>query len=325
MRLLITGGGGVLGSALACNLIEQGYKVDVMDVVRPEEAWRLAECIHELGYYWRSEIDITSFIVEKYDVVVDAAIASADRPFAVESPVHAALGNVLPSLQLLESVRKARRKPVVVYPSSFNSLYGNINTIYREDLLPDPASVYGWTKASVELLYRAYSRAYGLKTIIVRTSSTYGPKGRSDEFPHKVILHALNGKKEFVVRSPRARRLWTYIGDVVNFYNIFFDKIYNILDVDDTVTLHLAGNKGDVIHENIDLAKIILKIMRSDMKLVEGSYEPGELVRGKPISFRHDSTWTRRLLNWEPVYSVEEGLSNTIKWFSNNIYRYNIK
>ncbi len=321
MKVLITGGAGTLGSTLACSLLEKGYKVDILDVVRPEEAWRLSDCNYTPGYYWQSELDITSSIVEKYDVIIDAAIASADRPFAIESPLHAAFGNVFPSLRLLEAIRRSRIKPIAIYPSSFNALYGHQNAVYSEETLPDPASVYGWTKASAELLYRAYSRAYGIKTIIIRTSSTYGPKGRSDEFPHKIILYALKKKEKFIVKSPRAKRLWTYVGDVIDFYNILLEKLNNVIN-NNLMVLHLAGNKGDIIHENIEFAKIILKIIGSDMELVEGPYEPGELINGMPIEFKHESKRTRALLNWKPRYSVEEGLKHTIEWFSKNINKY---
>ena len=322
MKILITGGAGVLGSSLTCILLELGYIVDVLDTIRAEEAWHFSDCPYTPKYYWRSEIDITSHFIEKYDLIIDAAIASADRPFAIESPMHTALGNILPSIRLLEASRKTSKKPILIYPSSFNALYGNSSRTYSENTLPDPASVYGWTKASVELLYRVYSRAYGLKTVVIRTSSTYGPKGRSDEFPHKVILYALKHKKKFVVRSPRAKRLWTYIGDVLEFYKILLEKIHLIIDTNKVITLHLAGNRGDVIHENIELARIIVNLIGTEMELEEGTYEPGELINGIPVTFTHNSNYTRRLLNWKPRYSVEEGLNKTIEWFSKNIYRY---
>lgn len=95
-----------------------------------------------------------------YDLVFDCAIGFADRPFGSESPQNTTLSNVIPSLTLLEKARRLDKRPMIIYPSSFNALYGLGNdVIISEDSLPLPTSIYGWTKASVELLFRTYFSA----------------------------------------------------------------------------------------------------------------------------------------------------------------------
>jgi nucleoside-diphosphate-sugar epimerase len=122
-------------------------------------------------------------------VVIDCAIGFADRPFGIRSPQQTLLGNLLPPLRVLEIVRKLDKKSVVIYPSSFNACYAH-KTI-TENTLPDTTSLYGWTKRAVENLCRVHHRAYDVPIIITRVGSCFGPKGRSDELPHRLIIYAL--------------------------------------------------------------------------------------------------------------------------------------
>jgi CDP-glucose 4,6-dehydratase len=153
--------------------------------------------------------------------------------------------------------------------------------------------------------------------IITRVGSCFGPKGRSDELPHRLIIYALKNRK-FYLRSPRAKRLWTYSRDAIRFYERLFEKLDECVGL----TLHCAGNKNNEILENIELARMVKKLTNDDMEIIEGEYELGEIVDGKPIEFQTDCSFTRELLGWKPKYSVEEGLRRTIEWFKKNLWRY---
>ena len=68
------------------------------------------------------------------------------------------------------------KMPTVVYPSSFNTLYGHPSgSLYGPDMLPNPSSVYGWTKAAAELLCMTYHRAHGVPCIVTRVEAGTGP------------------------------------------------------------------------------------------------------------------------------------------------------
>ena len=112
--------------------------------------------------------------------------------------------------------------------------------------------------------------------------------------------------------------MWTYSRDAIEFYLKLFDKL------DESVgrTLHCSGNRDDLLMENIELARLVKALTNSNMEIVEGGYEPGELIDGKPVEFQTDSSFTREFLNWRPKYSVEEGLRETISWFKENLWRY---
>ncbi len=324
MKILITGGAGVLGSSLASMLYKNGYEVSVLDIIRPEEAWRLSNLIRDIKYIWKAQEDMNIKELENFDIVIDCAIGSADRPFGITSPIKTVLSNTLPPLYLLEKVRNIYEKlrPIIIYPSSFNALYGYGNIPYSEKLLPNPVSIYGWTKGSVEQLYMVYYKSFGVPVIITRTSSAYGPMGRSDELPHKLIIYSLTGKARFYLRSPRAKRLWTYMKDILDFYHKLINKISDEPEEVVGRILHVAGNADNKIIENIELAKIIKRLTKSSMNIIEANYEPGEIVNGKPISFTINTIQTQKMINWKPKYTLEKGLKETIEWFKKNLWRY---
>jgi len=318
VKALVAGGAGVLGSNLSWLLLRKGYQVTVMDIVRREEAWRLAdlEILGDVNYVWKNVADVTADDVKGYDLVIDCAIGYADRPMGISSPTSVMLGNLLPSLRLLEALRQADFKGYAIYPSSFNALYGHRpGAVFSEFTPPLPNNVYGWTKAAAELLYRSYRRQYGLRTLVTRVGSAFGPRGRSDELPHRLIIYGLLGRR-FTLRSPYAKRVWTYAEDVLGFYDRLLDRLDDVYE-SGVFTLHLVGNKGDNVTTNVELAKRVKKYVPS-LDWVEGEYEPGE----RDVDFTYDSTLTRTLLKWSPQFSLDEGIERTVAWFKENLWRY---
>jgi nucleoside-diphosphate-sugar epimerase len=318
VKALVAGGAGVLGSSLSWLLLKKGYQVTVMDIVRREEAWRLAdlEVLGDVNYVWKNVADVTADDVKGYDLVIDCAIGYADRPMGISSPTSVMLGNLLPPLRLLEALRQAGFKGYAIYPSSFNALYGHRpGAVFSEFTPPLPNNVYGWTKGATELLYHSYRRQYGLRTLVTRVGSAFGPRGRSDELPHRLIIYGLLGRR-FTLRSPYAKRVWTYAEDAIGFYDRLLERLDDVYE-SGVFTLHLVGNKGDEVTTNVELAKRVKKYVPS-LDWVEGEYEPGE----RNVDFTYDSTLTRTLLKWSPQFSLDDGIERTVAWFKENLWRY---
>lgn len=324
--VLITGGNGVLGSSLAREFLHKGSNVTVSEIVRKDESWRLAELnvLDEVKYLWKSSLDLRTEDLKGVDLVIDAAIGFPDRPFCIESPKSAMEMNIGPALGLLESVRHLDRKPLLIYPSSFNSLYGNSGS-YTESTPSNPASIYGWTKASVEQLYWAYHRSYGVPIIITRVGSGFGEMMRTDELVAKLILSAIR-RQRFVMKSPNSSRMWTYLKDVVNAYLRIAEicdygrslEFAETLDTKGEV-INVAGNLSDKIVKNLELAEIIKGITGGYPEVVPSNeYEPGELLNDVPINFGFNGEASRTLLGWSPMFTLEEGLAKTFEWFSDH-------
>jgi nucleoside-diphosphate-sugar epimerase len=315
LKILVIGAAGVIGSALTEKFLKMGLSVNCMDICRFDEAWRLNDIKHQIKYTWKASNDLLLDDIREIDVIVDGGLGVADRPLGNSSPTHTLTTNLYPSLRILETINSLNgKKPIVIYPSSFNALYGYPNeSKYNSQMLPNPSSLYGWTKAAVELLYMTYHKSHGIPYVITRVGSGYGARMRSDELPARLILNVLTGKK-IIVKSPNAKRFWTYGEDIIDFYG----KLIENLDQYIGQTLHCAGNKDNEIVTNISLAKLITKIGNSQAEISSDVYEPGELVDGKPISFDVDSQSSI----WNPQFTLEEGMKKTFSWFEKNLFRY---
>ncbi len=319
MKVWITGIAGTLGSTLASYLLEGTNDIIVSgnDIVRPREAWRLTDIMRYIKYYWKSTVDLTERDLWDVDVIIDCGIGFADRPFGINSPVQNFIGNLVPAVELSRLLISMDNPPTLIYPSSFNVYYG-LHGTYNEQSPLSPTSEYGWTKASVEMLYMAMHKQYGIPVIITTVGSEFGKKMRTDELVARLILDMIdikkNNKKRLIqLRSPLSRRLWGYAMDIMPAYL----KIIRNRHEFDGMRLFLAGNKGDKIVSNTELTYIIADLMGlPDLDVVGTDYEPGELVDGKPVDFNMDATFTRQLLQWKPAHTLEEGLAEVIEYFT---------
>lgn len=317
MRILVIGAAGVVGSALTERFLKMGMTVSCLDICRIDEAWRLSDARDRVKYLWKASNDLLLDDVRGVDAIVDAGLGVADRPLGNTSPSYTVTANIYPPLRILDIVSRMDpgRMPTLIYPSSFNTLYGHpAGSTYSTEMLPNPSSVYGWTKAAVEMLCMTYHRAHGVPCIVTRVGSGYGARMRSDELPARLILNVLKGRS-MLLRSPEAKRLWTYGEDIIDFYEKLVDDLKQYVGQ----TLHCAGNADNEIVTNMHLARLVARIGgRDDMEITPGPYEAGELVDGKPISFEIDG----RSPLWNPRFTLEEGMTRTLGWFRENLPRY---
>ena len=316
MRVLITGAAGVVGSALAERFLEMGMTVHCLDICRLDEAWRLSDIRDRVQYLWKASNDLLREDLAGVDVVIDAGLGVADRPMGNASPLHTVASNICPPLHLLGTISRmeAGKMPTLIYPSSFNTLYGHKpGSVYGPEMLPNPSSVYGWTKAAVELLCMTYHKAHDVPCIVTRVGSGYGARMRSDELPARLILNTLRGRA-IHLRSPGARRLWTYGKDIIGFYEKLVDSLQEYVGQ----TLHCAGNADNRIVTNTELASLVSEISGKHVKVVPGPYEAGETINGRPISFEIGADSPM----WKPRFTLREGMRRTMEWFEANLHRY---
>ena len=339
MRVFITGIAGTLGTLLAKELVNMGFEVAGNDIKRLEET-ELFDL--PIIYIWKSSIDLEPEDLPWVpDVVIDVAIEFADRPLANSSPITTVFGNLATAVRILELARKHFPNALLIYVSSFNSIYGwqyigwaRAQEVLNKTgmLLPLPTNVYGWSKASAELLYFSYAIMYKLRVLITRIGSSYGPGGRLNVLPHKLIVYSIRGLR-FKLRSPRATRLWTYVKDIIDFYKeLINEHIYDYEPASPAIIAN-AGNAGYVdsskpnyVATNEEVAQLIKRIAREfgrdlDYEPID-YYEPGEYTPvsrdldyvDKPITIDIDvasmqPTW------WKPKYTLYDGLKETYNFF----------
>lgn len=306
MRMLITGGAGFIGSEFVRQAVRKGHQVTVVDkLTYAGDLERLSEVRKDITFY-KADISNQEFIEhifekENPEVIVHfAAESHVDR--SLLDPYPFISSNVLGTQVLLE-VSKAKGVELFVNMST-DEVYGDLGKegTFTEESPLKPNSPYSTTKASADMLGRAYYRSFGLPVITIRASNNYGPWQYPEKFVPVIILKALHDEKIPVYGDGTNVREWLYVTDCAEGIMAAIDRgkageIYNI------------GSKEE--KQNIEVAKAILQLLGKGEELIE-------FVKDRPgHDFRYslDTTKAKRELGWEAKTSFDEGLKKTVEWY----------
>ena len=306
MRMLITGGAGFIGSEFVRQAVRKGHQVAVVDkLTYAGDLERLSEVRKDITFY-KADISNQEFIEhifekENPEVIVHfAAESHVDR--SLLDPYPFISSNVLGTQVLLE-VSKAKGVELFVNMST-DEVYGDLGKegSFTEESPLKPNSPYSTTKASADMLGRAYYRSFGLPVVTIRASNNYGPWQYPEKFVPVIILKALHDEKIPVYGDGTNVREWLYVTDCAEGIMAAIDRgkageIYNI------------GSKEE--KQNIEVAKAILELLGKGEELIE-------FVKDRPgHDFRYslDTTKAKRELGWEAKTSFDEGLKKTVEWY----------
>jgi len=306
VRMLITGGAGFIGSEFVRQAVRKGYQVAVVDkLTYAGDLERLSEVRKDITFY-KADISNQEFIEhifekENPEVIVHfAAESHVDR--SLLDPYPFISSNVLGTQVLLE-VSKAKGVELFVNMST-DEVYGDLGKegSFTEESPLKPNSPYSNTKASADMLGRAYYRSFGFPVVTIRASNNYGSGQYPEKFVPVIILKALRDEKIPVYGDGTNVREWLYVTDCAEGIMAAIDRgkageIYNI------------GSKEE--KQNIEVAKAILKLLGKGEELIE-------FVKDRPgHDFRYslDTTKAKRELGWEAKTSFDEGLTKTVEWY----------
>jgi len=326
IKIFITGIAGALGSQLAGEFLERGHVIEGCDIKRRHEAHKLDDIMEDIKYIWSGQGDLKDKHFMGVDVVVPAA-AVADRPLGLSSPIHTFQTNVMSYLHLLESLRGFANPPLILYPSSGTILatrnYDKLPT--DEFAQPTPNNPYSASKYFAEELTRTYHRCFDNPVVILRSGMVLGPGMRTDISVCNWMIEAIKDHEIFVY-SPEATRTPTYITDVADAWMKVIEQ-YRQIDEDvtgkrwrkeDTVvgkTFHTVYPKE---YSVIDMARTVHAVVSQDLPyevdLIQGKYEKGEKVGGRPVREKIVNDFTRDFLDWEPEVSFREAVIKTWRW-----------
>lgn len=216
MKVLITGGAGFLGSALANALIAGGHTVRAVDDLSSGDPERLNPAVH----FQRGDVaDIPRMwtMLQGVDVVCHLA-ARVSVSESVLYPGEYNATNVGGTIALLQAMRDAGVRRFVL--ASSGAVYGDLDGPAREDDAPHPNSPYAVSKLSAEHFVHTIGGLWGMETVALRIFNTYGP-GQLHRANHppvvpSLVRQALSGGSIVVFGSGRQQRDFVYIDDVVN-------------------------------------------------------------------------------------------------------------
>lgn len=313
MRLLVTGGAGFIGSNFIHYMLKNhpDYKIVNFDLLTYAGNLANLKTVEQHSNYKfvRGDIcngEFVDFVIDEYDidtVVNFAAESHVDR--SIVDPGVFVKTNVLGTQTLLAS---AKNKKVEKYLQiSTDEVYGSLGEkgYFTENSPLAPNSPYSASKASADLIVRAYYETYGLNINITRCSNNYGPY----QFPEKLIplmiTNASGGKELPVYGDGKNIRDWLYVEDHCQAIDLVLHKgksgeIYNI------------GGHNEM--HNIEIVERIVDTLGQSRSLIK--YVADRL--GHDRRYAIDPTKIKNELGWEPEHSFEEGIQRTIRWYLDN-------
>lgn len=312
-NILVTGGAGFIGSNFAKLLINKnaGFLVAVIDKLTYAGNLKNLEDVHQKSNFkfYKGDIcnaEFVNYIIskEKIDTIINfAAESHVDR--SILSSQEFINTNVVGTNVLLEAARNFQLSKFVQI--STDEVYGSLGKEgqFSESTPLSPNSPYSSSKASADLLVRAYNHTYNVPTVITRCSNNYGPY----QFPEKLIplmiINALNNKPLPVYGDGMNVRDWIYVED-------HCEAIFEVA---------MKGKIGEVYNigastekPNIKIVKLILKELGKNESLI--SY-----VKDRPGHDRRyaiDSSKIENELRWRPKHNFENAIQKTIEWYLSN-------
>lgn len=312
-RILVTGGAGFIGSNFI-HYVLQNYPNDtVINIDSLTYAGNLANVasVSSLPNYKFYRADIADraeikriFAHEKVDYIVNfAAESHVDRSIA--NPEVFLTTNIMGTQVMLDM---ARTHEVQKYLQvSTDEVYGSLGpTGYFTETTPlAPNSPYSASKAGADMLVRAYHETFGLPVNITRCSNNYGPY----QFPEKLIplmiTNALENKELPVYGDGLNVRDWLHVQDHCS-------AIDRVLRSGKNGEVYNIG--GNTEKTNIDIVKTILALLDKPQSLIR--YVQDRL--GHDRRYAIDAAKIKNELNWEPSYTFEQGIAETVVWYLAN-------
>ena len=305
--VLVTGGAGFIGSNLVESLLKKGCQVRILDDLSTGKEKNLSSFSEKFEFFKGSLLDenLLKKCLKNVDIVFHtAAIPSVPR--SVKEPLPTSKINILGSLNVLENARMAKVKRLI--NSSSSSVYGDTDVLPKhEEMPPQPLSPYAIAKLSIEYFGRVYSNLYHLEVFNLRYFNVFGP--RQDPLSNYAAVIPLFIKAFLKNESPiiygdgEQTRDFTFVNDVVQANLKAATAKTGIGD-----NFNIAG--GQKISIN-DLVKLIQKISKRNISAKNDPPRPGDILHSHASISK-----AKKHLDWQPTYSLEEGLKKTFDWFS---------
>lgn len=317
-RVLVTGADGFIGSHLVERLMENGYEVKAFTYYNSFNTWGWLDTFSKEKL---KHIEIFTGDIRDPNGVREAMkdvegvfhlAALIAIPFSYHSPDSYVDTNIKGTLNVLQAARQFEVERVLV--TSTSEVYGTARYVPIDEKHPyQGQSPYSATKIGADRLAESFYRSFDLPVTIVRPFNTYGPRQSARAVIPTIITQLLSGANEIKLGSLTPTRDFNYVKDTVNGF-------VKIAESDKTIgeEINIATMKEISIGE---LAEEIIRQINPEAEIIcdEQRLRPNKSEVNRLLG---DNNKIKRLTDWEPQYTLADGLAETIEWIKDNMDRY---
>ncbi|MFD1031308.1 dTDP-glucose 4,6-dehydratase [Metaplanococcus flavidus] len=313
-KILVTGGAGFIGGNFVQYMLKKysEYEIYNLDMLTYAGDLTKHQEIEQYKNYSFINMDIADrtsiealFEEEEFDYVVHfAAESHVDR--SIDDPAIFIRTNVLGTQVLLDAAKQINVKKFVHV--STDEVYGELefdsDTFFDENSPIQPNSPYSASKASSDLLVRAYNETYGLPVNITRCSNNYGPYHFPEKLIPLTISRVLNDQEVPVYGNGNNIRDWLHVTDHCSAIDLIMHE----------------AKSGEVFNIGGHNEKSNLEVVRTIIRSLGKSEDLIKFVtdrKGHDKRYAIDPTKLEQL-GWKPVYDFESGIAHTVQWFLDN-------
>ncbi|QWH11030.1 dTDP-glucose 4,6-dehydratase [Bacillus mycoides] len=313
MNILVTGGAGFIGSNFIHYMLKnyETYKIINYDALTYSGNLNNVKSIQDNPNYSfiKGKIqngELLEHIINERDVQIIvnfAAESHVDR--SIENPIPFYDTNVIGTVTLLELVKKYPHIKLVQV--STDEVYGSLGKTgkFTEETPLAPNSPYSSSKASADMIALSYYKTYQLPVIVTRCSNNYGPYQYPEKLIPLMVTNALEGKNLPLYGDGLNVRDWLHVTDHCSAIDVVLHKgrlgeVYNI-----------GGNNEKT---NVDVVEQIINLLGKPKKDIE--FVTDRL--GHDRRYAIDAQKMKNEFDWEPKYTFEQGLKETVEWYENN-------
>lgn len=311
-NVIVTGGAGFIGSNFVHWVIDNqpGVHVTVLDALtyagNPDNIAGLPQDRMTFVHGDICDAELVDKLAADADAIVHFA-AESHNDNSILDPTPFLRTNVEGTFTLLQA---ARKHDLRFHHISTDEVYGDLAlddpARFTEETPYHPSSPYSSTKASSDMLVRAWVRTYGVRATISNCSNNYGPRQHIEKFIPRQITNILCGIRPKLYGDGLNVRDWIHTED-------HSSAVWDILTKGEIGETYLIGADGE--KNNIDVLRAILTEMGKD----EDDFDWVKDRPGHDRRYAIDSTKLRRELGWQPKHTnFDEGLRDTIAWYEDN-------
>jgi dTDP-glucose 4,6-dehydratase len=311
VKVIVTGAAGFIGSnfVIRARHVRPDWRLTVLDsMTYAANLSSLDPVAGDVDIVKGSvtDADLVDELVAAHDVVVHFA-ADSHNDNSLDDPWPFIDTNIIGTYQLIQAVRRHGKR---LHHISTDEVYGDLAlddpARFTESTPLNPSSPYSASKASADLLVRAWIRSFGLEATLSNCSNNYGPRQHPEKFIPRQITGIIDGVRPKLYGAGANVRDWIHVDD----HN---DAVIAILEQGRLGETYLIGADGEM--SNKDVVALILELMGKPADWFD--HVPDR--PGHDLRYAIDSTKLRTETDWRPAHpDVRSGLADTIAWYENN-------